>query len=647
MPGRGYARMPRHATRRSAYTLAEMIVSMAIMFVLMGSMATAVHLAGQALPDEESLSARTRSCADHLTILSEDLSAAIHIIEQSPHAVAVTVPDRDGNGLPEWIRYAWGGDADTPAPLTRQYNGGTEATLIEDVQWVEFEYDTTSGTERYDGPYINTPEILLDSMTKVIWPKNQQITSSEWLGQYIEPRYEWMTGDVTGWRITRTGFQARGYINKTGTSQVQIRKVDNDKKPEDDILQQVLLQESSLSDHYTWVWQDWSNMPVMSPGEGAALVIEYGGGSPTTAEVAYDPMVPEGLLVTYNGGWYWYYRPYYSLYHKLYGVITTKGPPRSVRHDFTTTVKMTFRLDDQVETFRNMACYMPNCPEQVVGIWEAEFEGNPAAADYNGDGLGDWVMHDGSAFNTSSLADGVWEIDGQLDSAADFNFDQLTVIDLRWRADSSGNQVVCRLNADWSGGQYAPILAKLKKMTDGTQTLYICDRLNEMTDRILLTKAGLGSDFVQLRLLIDAGQDTINLRVNGNDCGTAEYNSINPSHSDKKISLYASGASGECDYISVRAKTGSTPVSNHAPMAAMQVSPMTATSGTAITFNAGNSSDADGDPLSYAWNFGDGSQNSGSSVTHTYSEPGDYSVILTAYDQWGAYDCAVVTLDIN
>lgn len=53
----------------------------------------------------------------------------------------------------------------------------------------------------------------------------------------------------------------------------------------------------------------------------------------------------------------------------------------------------------------------------------------------------------------------------------------------------------------------------------------------------------------------------------------------------------------------------------------------------AVTFNGDNSVDADGDPLTYSWDFGDGSPvKSGVTVKHTYGEPGTYPVILTVDD---------------
>ena len=57
-----------------------------------------------------------------------------------------------------------------------------------------------------------------------------------------------------------------------------------------------------------------------------------------------------------------------------------------------------------------------------------------------------------------------------------------------------------------------------------------------------------------------------------------------------------------------------------------------------VYFDGSNSKDPDGSILSYKWNFGDGSTASGETVSHTYSEPGDYTVTLTVKDNRNAED---------
>lgn len=73
--------------------------------------------------------------------------------------------------------------------------------------------------------------------------------------------------------------------------------------------------------------------------------------------------------------------------------------------------------------------------------------------------------------------------------------------------------------------------------------------------------------------------------------------------------------------------TNATPV-NQPPTAAFTVSCPTLTCG----FNAAGSSDPDGDPLTYAWAFGDAQTGTGVSPSHTYATAGAKTVTLTVSD---------------
>ena len=54
-----------------------------------------------------------------------------------------------------------------------------------------------------------------------------------------------------------------------------------------------------------------------------------------------------------------------------------------------------------------------------------------------------------------------------------------------------------------------------------------------------------------------------------------------------------------------------------------------------LLFDASASTDADGQPLSYLWDLGDGVTRTGEKVLHAYAEPGEYSVRLGVADGTG------------
>ncbi len=65
-----------------------------------------------------------------------------------------------------------------------------------------------------------------------------------------------------------------------------------------------------------------------------------------------------------------------------------------------------------------------------------------------------------------------------------------------------------------------------------------------------------------------------------------------------------------------------------------------------IAFNASSSSDPDGTIMSYHWDFGDGKAGIGVTTSHTYTDPGKYTVILTVIDDHGALASTMATVRV-
>lgn len=65
----------------------------------------------------------------------------------------------------------------------------------------------------------------------------------------------------------------------------------------------------------------------------------------------------------------------------------------------------------------------------------------------------------------------------------------------------------------------------------------------------------------------------------------------------------------------------------------------------AIVFNGSGSNDADGDALTYVWNFGDGTTGGGATPSHVYTASGNYTVSLVVND--GFVNSPSVTTTVN
>lgn len=84
---------------------------------------------------------------------------------------------------------------------------------------------------------------------------------------------------------------------------------------------------------------------------------------------------------------------------------------------------------------------------------------------------------------------------------------------------------------------------------------------------------------------------------------------------------------------------------NSRPTARITATPSSGLVPLAVTFSGAGSSDPEGQPLTYAWNFGDAITATGSvTVSHTYPQPGTYTATLTVRDTVSASSTASVRI---
>jgi len=116
------------------------------------------------------------------------------------------------------------------------------------------------------------------------------------------------------------------------------------------------------------------------------------------------------------------------------------------------------------------------------------------------------------------------------------------------------------------------------------------------------------------------------------------------------LSQSAAGTTGKLwiDDLDMRLADGSVPPENNPPTAVASATPVTGDVSLVVNFDGTGSSDPDSDPLSYTWNYDDGTANgTGSTPTHTFTAAGTYNVLLTVDDGNGGSDTDTVTITVN
>jgi len=90
-----------------------------------------------------------------------------------------------------------------------------------------------------------------------------------------------------------------------------------------------------------------------------------------------------------------------------------------------------------------------------------------------------------------------------------------------------------------------------------------------------------------------------------------------------------------------------TGTANRNPVASITANPTSGSAPLDVAFDASTSTDPDNDPLSFAWNFGDGTTGTGAILTHRYQTVGTYNAVVTVSDGRGGTNTASVRIDVG
>jgi hypothetical protein len=141
--------------------------------VLVAGLASAMMLTLKTLPTDATAAAENNRASRVLSQLADDLQHATNFTEQAASAVTFTVPDRDGDGKAETLRYSWNGTAGQS--LKYQYNTTTAVDIATNVQTFNLAKLNRTIAAAYAGP-PTTYSVLYETFTEAkVGTDNTQI----------------------------------------------------------------------------------------------------------------------------------------------------------------------------------------------------------------------------------------------------------------------------------------------------------------------------------------------------------------------------------------------------------------------------------------------------------------------------------------
>ncbi len=293
-----------------AFTLVELVAAMAIVSVLMLAIGSALSFSikatsGQGMIDQTNL----MNSADAADQIADDLHVAMNFSEHTANSVAFTIPDRNNNGLPEQVRYAWDG---TPGhSLTRQFMPAatpvltaanatyTPVALLPGVNSFNLSY-----LFRQVGPAPITDGLIAshDAATGT----DVNIDANNWVCEYFVPV---LPIGATTYSITRVTFGIRSNAATDGILKVRLTTADASHHPLATLEEQPLY-ESALSSVIEFTEVDFKNVSNQPAGTGLCLMVGGTSGTGTFATIKRESSATTLLSGAYwssstNGGSTW------------------------------------------------------------------------------------------------------------------------------------------------------------------------------------------------------------------------------------------------------------------------------------------------------------------------------------------------------
>lgn len=253
--------------RSQGFTLIELVAAMAIASVLVVAIGSSMLLATAALPRPGDAMLAAVDAGRALDAMLADLNFALTFTERTDQAVAFTVADRNFDGQPEAIRYAWSG---TPGdPVTRATNGQPPVNVIPSAHSFAIGYDVRGivGPKVVVTPTTVTNATLatFDGWQGVVATNAYEVVdASHWVAQGV---FLNLPADTTQVTIKRVQLRLRRGPTGTGSYTIAIHQAmtPSDPRPDPAAIDAVIGNAALLPLAETWQTFNFTGVPMSLP----------------------------------------------------------------------------------------------------------------------------------------------------------------------------------------------------------------------------------------------------------------------------------------------------------------------------------------------------------------------------------------------
>ena len=366
-------------SRRSGFTLVELVASLTIGAILIGGMGSAILIASHALPGRNTTPDAILRASDVVEQISNELHCAVTFTQRTATMIEIKVPDRNADLAQETIRYAWSG---TPGdPLTRQYNMGTIVNVAENVQEFDLRYDLVTTTVQTPGTLTETSNCYFVNIGMIDpTPDTGYVVSdTTWCGMCFSFNPATPVGGVqvpppnpTSFTIDFISHRMRKAGNGpgSGVTAVQLRAADGNGLPTSTVYDEYLIDEGILPSK-SWGAPGWTatNSPSFSITDVVCLVFKADSGTDTAQILFQDTTgLPEADKTTFvtssDAGSSWTaYNDQALTQSYIYATFTASSGSTETSTYALTSVGIKLRLGMDARTRVQTAAQVLNAPE--------------------------------------------------------------------------------------------------------------------------------------------------------------------------------------------------------------------------------------------------------------------------------------------